>query len=66
MNPSFKMALANLAVTAALIYRWLHGSPPMALLITALIMFPLINGLLWLSQRNFNQPRRYRQGEKQK
>jgi hypothetical protein len=66
MNPSFKMALANLAVTAALIYRWLHGSPPMALLITAIIMFPLVNGLLWISQRNFNQPRRYRQGEKQK
>jgi hypothetical protein len=66
MNPSFKMALANLAVTAALIYRWLHGSPPMALLITAIIMFPLVNGLLWLSQRNFNQARRYRQGEKQK
>jgi len=66
MNPGFKMALANLAVTAALVYRWLHGSPPMALLITAIIMFPLINGLLWLSQRNFNQPRGYRQGEKQK
>jgi hypothetical protein len=59
MNPSFKTALANLAVTAALIYRWLHGSPPMALLITAIIMFPLVNGLLWLTQRKFNQPRRY-------
>ena len=59
MNPSFKTALANLAVTAALIYRWLHGSPPIALLITAIIMFPLVNGLLWLSQRKFNQPRRY-------
>jgi hypothetical protein len=59
MNPSFKTALANLAVTAALIYRWLHGSPPMALLLTAIIMFPLINGLLWLSQRNFNRSRHY-------
>jgi hypothetical protein len=59
MNPSFKTALANLAVTAALVYRWLHGSPPMALLITAIIMFPLINGLLWLTQRKFNRPRRY-------
>jgi hypothetical protein len=59
MSPSFKTALANLAVTAALIYRWLHGSPPMALLITAIIMFPLINGLLWLTQRKFNQPGRY-------
>ena len=59
MTPVIKTALANLAVTAALIYRWLHGSPPIALLITAIIMFPLINGLLWLSQRNFNRPRHY-------
>ncbi len=66
MNPRFKMALANLAVTAALIYRWLHGSPPIALLITAIIMFPLINGLLWLSQRSFNQPKRYRWSKRQK
>ena len=60
MNPRFKMALANLAVTAALLYRWLHGSPPIALLITAIIMFPLVNGLIWLTQRKFNQPRHYR------
>jgi hypothetical protein len=60
MNPRFKMALANLAVTAALVYRWLHGSSPIALLITAIIMFPLVNGLIWLSQRNFNRPRHYR------
>jgi hypothetical protein len=32
----------------------------MALFITAIIMFPLINGLLWLSQRSFNRPRHYR------
>jgi hypothetical protein len=60
MSPRVRTALANLAITAALIYRWLHGAPQIALLITALIMFPLINGLLWLSQRNFNQPRRSR------
>jgi hypothetical protein len=60
MNPRFKMALANLAVTAALVYRWLHGSPPIALLITAIIMFPLVNGLIWLTQRKFNQTRHYR------
>jgi hypothetical protein len=59
MNSSIKTALANLAVTAALIYRWLHGSPPMALLLTAIVVFPLINGLLWLSQRNFNRSRHY-------
>jgi hypothetical protein len=60
MSPRFKMAVANLAVTAALIYRWLRGAPPMALLIAAIIMYSLVNGLLWLSQRNFNQPRRNR------
>jgi hypothetical protein len=59
MNSSVKTALANLAVTAALIYRWLHGSPPVALLLTAIVVFPLINGLLWLSQRNFNRSRHY-------
>lgn len=54
------MALANLAVTAALIYRWLRGAPPMALLITAIIMYTLVNGLIWLSTRSFNQPKRTR------
>lgn len=60
MSLRFKTALANLAITAALVYRWLRGAPPMALLITAIIMFPLVNGLLWLSQRQFNHPRRSR------
>jgi hypothetical protein len=59
MSSRLKSAVANLAVTAALLYRWLHGSPPMALLITAIIIFPIVNGLLWLSQRNFNRPRHY-------
>ncbi|MBB5343131.1 hypothetical protein [Tunturibacter empetritectus] len=60
MSSRFKTALANLAITAALVYRWLRGAPPMALLITAIIMFSLVNGLLWLSQRHFNQPKRGR------
>jgi hypothetical protein len=60
MSLRFKTALANLAITVALAYRWLRGAPPMALLITAIIMFPLVNGLLWFSQRQFNQPRRNR------
>ncbi|NYF90282.1 hypothetical protein RBB79_11880 [Tunturiibacter empetritectus] len=60
MSLRFKTALANLAITVALVYRWLRGAPPMALLITAIIMFPLVNGLLWFSQRKFNQPRRSR------
>jgi hypothetical protein len=60
MSSRFKTALANLAITAALVYRWLCGAPQMALLVTAIIMFPLVNGLLWLSQRQFNQSRRSR------
>ena len=60
MSLRFKTALANLAITVALVYRWLRGAPQMALLVTAIIMFPLVNGLLWLSQRQFNRPGRNR------
>jgi hypothetical protein len=60
MNRKFKQFLMNAAVLAALVYRWLTGTPPMVLLIAGIIMFGLVNGLLWLTHRNFNQPRRYR------
>jgi hypothetical protein len=60
MNPKFKQVLLNCAVLAALIYRWLTGTPPMVLLVAAIIMFTIVNGLLWLTQRKFNQPRRSR------
>jgi hypothetical protein len=59
MNRKFKQVLMNGAVLAALVYRWLTGTPPMVLLIAGIIMFGLVNGLLWLTQRNFNQPRRF-------
>lgn len=43
MVPRTKMILMNLAVAVAILYRWLHGAPTVALVITGLIMFPLIN-----------------------
>jgi len=50
----------NCAIVAALIYRWRTGTPIAILAIVGVIMFAIVNGLLWLSQRKFNQPKRYR------
>ena len=50
----------NCAVAIALVYRWLTGTPAIVLVIVAIIMFALVNGLLWLTQRKFNQPKRNR------
>ena len=36
----------NLAVTAAMLYRWLHGAPTVPLVISALILFTLVNVLV--------------------
>ena len=58
MNPRFKLVVMNLAVAAALIYRWRTGSPISAIILTGIVMFTLVNGLLWLSQRRFNQYKR--------
>ena len=60
MNPRFKLVLMNCAVAIALVYRWLTGTPAIVLIIVAIIMFALVNGLLWLTQRKFNQPKRNR------
>jgi Flp pilus assembly protein TadB len=60
MNPRFKLVLMNCAVGIALVYRWLTGTPAIVLVIVAVIMFALVNGLLWLTQRKFNQPKRSR------
>jgi hypothetical protein len=60
MNPKFKLVLANCAVVAALFYRWYTGTPAIVLFIVAIIMLVIVNGLLWLSQTKFNQPKRYR------
>jgi len=42
----------NIAVAAALLYRWLHGAPTTALVISGLIMFPLVNLLLIVAAKN--------------
>ena len=42
----------NIAVAAALLYRWLHGAPTTALVISGLIMFPLVNVLLIVAAKN--------------
>jgi hypothetical protein len=60
MNPRFKLVLMNCAIVAALAYRWHTGTPIAVLAVVAVIMFVLVNGLLWLSQRKFNQQRRSR------
>ncbi len=52
MVPRTKMILMNLAVAGAIIYRWLHGSPTVPLIITGLIMFPLVNILMVLAAKN--------------
>lgn len=60
MNARAKMILMNCAVAAALLYRWRQGAPLVILIVTAVIMFTLVNGLMWLSQRKFNQTKGYR------
>jgi len=52
MVPRAKLILMNLAVAAAIIYRWLHGAPTAALVISGIIMFPLVNILIVLAARN--------------
>ena len=47
-----KLILMNLAVAVAILYRWLHGAPTSTLAVWGLIMFPLVNGLLFLAAKN--------------
>lgn len=60
MNFRLKLALMNLAVAAALFYRWRTGTSLTVLLVTGVIVFTLVNVLLFLSNRKFNRPNRYR------
>ena len=46
MQNRTKLILMNCAIAAALIYRWKTGSPMVPLVITAVIMFTLVNVLL--------------------
>ncbi len=47
-----RLILMNLAVAVALLYRWLHGAPTTALVISGIIMFPLVNVLLVVAAKN--------------
>ncbi len=43
MSQRAKWLLMNCAVSAAIIYRWLKGAPLVPLVITAVVMFTLVN-----------------------
>jgi hypothetical protein len=51
MNWRIKLILMNLAVAAALLYRWHLGAPAVALIIAGLLMFLLVNGLILLTAK---------------
>jgi hypothetical protein len=51
MNWRIKLILMNLAVAAALLYRWHLGVPAVALIIAGLLMFLLVNGLILLTAK---------------
>ncbi len=59
-EPAIQACPDELCCCIALVYRWLTGTPAIVLVIVAIIMFALVNGLLWLTQRKFNQPKRNR------
>ncbi|MDE1177724.1 MAG: hypothetical protein PW789_14155 [Edaphobacter sp.] len=51
MQPRSKMVLFNLAVAAALVYQWKMGVPTRTLILSAVVIFPLINVLLFFSAK---------------
>jgi|GEM_PF-1851558 len=58
MNWRVKLVLMNLAVAAALYYRWHLGAPPVSLAIAGVVMFVLVNGLLLLTRSSSASRRR--------
>jgi hypothetical protein len=58
LNWQIKLALMNLAVAAALFYRWRMGAPATSLVIAAVVMFGLVNGLLFLTRKKASPTRR--------
>jgi hypothetical protein len=51
MNWRAKLILMNLAVAAALFYRWHLGAPLASLLIAGAVMFLLVNVLILLTAK---------------
>jgi hypothetical protein len=58
VNWQIKLALMNLAVAAALFYRWRLGAPTGSLVIAGVVMFALVNGLILLTRKKAAAPRR--------
>jgi hypothetical protein len=58
MNWRVKLILMNLAVAAALYYRWHLGAPLASLAIAGVIMFVLVNALLLLTRTRSASGRR--------
>ncbi len=51
MNWRVKLVLMNLAVVAALYYRWHLGAPLVSLAIAGAVMFLLVNMLILLTRK---------------
>jgi hypothetical protein len=51
MNWRVKLVLMNLAVAAALFYRWHLGAPLLPLVIAGVVMFFLVNVLILLTAK---------------
>jgi len=51
MNWRVKLVLMNLAVAAALYYRWHLGAPITSILIAGAVMFLLVNALVLLTAK---------------
>jgi hypothetical protein len=49
-----KLILMNLAVAAALYYRWHLGAPLVSLLIAGAVMFLLVNVLILLTAKKYS------------
>jgi hypothetical protein len=58
MSWQLRLVLMNLAVAAALYYRWHLGAPLQTLLIAGLIMFLLVNVLILLTRKRSASPKR--------
>jgi hypothetical protein len=58
MNWRLKLALMNLAVVAAMYYRWSRGAAMVPLIITGVVMLLLVNALLLLTRTKSASGRR--------
>ena len=47
-----RLIFMNIALAAAILYRWLHGANTMQLVILGIILFPLFNALMYFAAKN--------------